>query len=122
MSAKISHELDSRLRSLPPGGRVRALVLLATGVPAAARSRRLSKEERRAALDAVRQAGAGALDSLDEILAGHDGKRLAAGAGSLGTVPIETTVAGILALAESDQVKAILEDQKVTLQAQPGAH
>ena len=69
----------------------------------------------------VRQAGSAALDSIDKILAGHDGKRLANGAGSLGTVPVETTAEGIRALAESDQVKAILEDQKVVFQVGRGA-
>ena len=120
MPTKISRELDSRLRSLPPEGMVRALVLLATGVPAAARSRRLSRDERRSAVAAIRQAGAGALDRIDEILAGHSGTRLAA-AGSLGTIPVETTASGIRALAASDQVKTILEDQKIAFHAGHGA-
>ena len=90
MPEKISREFDSRLETLPPEGKVRALVMLETGIPATARSRRLSREDRRAIAKAMRQAGAGALDSVDEILAAHDGRRLSDGAGSLGTVPVET--------------------------------
>lgn len=121
MPGKISREFDSRLQALPPEGKVRALLLLATGVRTAARSRRLSRKERRATADSMRQAGVAVLDSIDEILAGHDGKRLADGAGSLGTVPVETTVAGIRALAESDRVKAILEDQKIVFHPERAA-
>ena len=48
-------------------------------------------------------------------------KRLTDGAGTVGTVPVETTVAGIRALAESDRVQAILEDQKLVFHPERAA-
>ena len=40
-------------------------------------------------------------------------------ANALGSLPVETTSSGILALAESGHVKAILEDQEFSLLRQP---
>lgn len=114
MVEKISNELKSRLEALNPKSRVQALVILATDLQTPARSRRLSCEERQVIADTIRQTSSEALDTIDQILVGHHGKRLAAGTSSLGTVPVETTVEGIRALAESDRVQAILEDQKIS--------
>ncbi len=69
MPTKISHELDNRLRTLPPEGKVRAVVLLDTGIAPVARTRRLSHEERQSAAGALREAESGALASIDAILA-----------------------------------------------------
>ena len=49
----------------------------------------------------------------DDILTRYDGKRLATSADALGCVPVETVAAGIKALAESEQIEAILEDQPI---------
>jgi hypothetical protein len=39
---------------------------------------------------------------------------------ALGSIPVETTARGIAALAASEHVKAILEDQPISLLAKPG--
>ena len=48
-----------------------------------------------------------------------DGKRLA-NVDALGCIPVEITASGVLALAASEHVKAILEDQPISLLAGPG--
>jgi hypothetical protein len=54
------------------------------------------------------------LADLDEILNDFEGKRLVSAPDALATVPIETTPAGIEALAAPAKVKAVLEDQRIT--------
>ena len=52
---------------------------------------------------------------ISGVLELHGGRCLADAPDALGAVPVETTVAGIKALAASKHVKAILEDQPVSL-------
>ena len=51
------------------------------------------------------------VDEVDGVLGRFDGKRLGDGVTALGTVLVEATPAGILALSESQHVDAVLEDQ-----------
>jgi hypothetical protein len=60
------------------------------------------------------------LPDLDHILERFDGKRLGTSLDALGCIPVETTAEGIYALAASKHVKAILEDQPISLIPQPG--
>ncbi len=55
-----------------------------------------------------------ALQEIDRILAHDQGKRLSEQPDALGTVAVETTPPGVFALAQSDRVKVILEDQGIT--------
>jgi hypothetical protein len=62
----------------------------------------------------MRQAVETALPAVDQILSQHEGRRLPGAMEVLGSIPVETTVAGIRALADSDQIRAIMEDQSVS--------
>lgn len=111
---KISRQFKARLARLGPEQKVRAVVMLATegaDIPS-----RPSRADRQAIQAAIRQAAAAALPDIDRLLAQHGGKRLAAYANALGGIPIETTATGITALTASKYVKAVLEDQAISLQ------
>ena len=111
---KISPAFTARLAHLTPQQTVRAVVLLRSPVsadPTAPRAVRAAK--RQALIEALRHAAAPELLELDQTLERYYGKRLAASVNALGAVPVETTAAGIHALAASPYVKAILEDQTI---------
>lgn len=112
---KISHNFWARLSRLEPRQSVRAVVLLHTQTPIRGTGGQRSPGERRKAVDAARRSAEQALIDVDVILQRHGGRRLAPHPDALGTVPVETTAAGITALAGSRHVKAILEDQPVSL-------
>jgi hypothetical protein len=118
--AKISPEFAARLADLSPGAHVRAILLLQTQAPAGGSETgpsegRQSRDQRRQAMEATRRSAEQALGDIDAILEHYGGKRLANGASVLGSIPIETTAKGIDALAASNHVKAILEDQNASL-------
>ena len=52
-------------------------------------------------------------EGVDEVLARFGGRRLSDAPDALGSLPVETTCAGIHALAECDGVSAVLEDQPI---------
>ena len=112
---KISPQFEARLSQLKPDEKIRAVVLLCPSDSKSQFVRRKGRNNRRALIDAVRQAAENLLPDLDKILEDFDGKRLAASVDALGAIPVETTVAGINALANSEHVKAILEDQPISL-------
>jgi len=112
---KISPQFAARLSRLRPQERVRAVVLLRTAPSGNIRAGRQSGRTRKAAIEAVRKSTTPALPDIDKVLKRHDGQRLATQPDALGTIPVETTPAGISALAASEHVKAILEDQPISL-------
>lgn len=114
LSTKISDEFARRLAHLPAGQSVRAVVMLDTGGQTEPSGRR-GRGQRQAAVAAVRNAADAALPELDTILVSHQGRRLAAHADSLGCIPIEATPETISALVASNRVKAIFEDQPISL-------
>ena len=116
-SAKISGPFAARLSRLPPRQKLRAVLLLRRpdiGKPA-------GRDGREAFVAALRQALTPAVDAVDEILSRHDGRRLADAPDALGSLAVETTPAGIRALAESAYVRAILEDQPLSALSSSGA-
>jgi hypothetical protein len=113
-SKKISSEFSTRLARLEPRDKVHAFVLLRTGGTSSS-SKRQSRAERKAAVEAARKSAERAMTDIDSILKRHDGRRLARRPNALGSMPVETTPAGIKALASSRWVKAILEDQPINL-------
>jgi pimeloyl-ACP methyl ester carboxylesterase len=117
--AKIGAEFAARLARRKPQQKVRAIVLLGTDVAGETPARRQSRAEQQTLIEARRKSAEPALIEIDKTLARHDGKRLATSISTLGTVPLETTAAGIKALATSQYVKAILEDQAISLLAKP---
>jgi hypothetical protein len=117
LAGKISPELERRIARLPPASKVSALVVLhrGNGTDGTKRRERLSSSGRAARAAAVHEVAELALPEIDAILARHHGKRLTAHVGPLGYVPIEATPAGLKALASSDLVVAVLEDQPISL-------
>jgi hypothetical protein len=111
--SKISREFASRLDRLRPRQKIRAIVMLDAGQRSA--PTRNGARARGAAVAAVRDAADTALPDIDVILERHDGRRLSAHADALGCLPVEVTVDGIAALARSKHVKAIFEDQPISL-------
>ena len=112
--AKISPEFSARLARLGPREMIRAVVMLRTedaGVPS---GRRQSHGNRQAVIAAVRESAEQALGDVDRILKRFHGQRLVANPDVLGCVPVETNPAGLTALAASDHVEVILEDQAVS--------
>lgn len=112
---KISSEFMARLGRLKPAEKVRAVVMLHTPDAGSTGGRRQNAGERRKAVAAVRKSAESALPEIDEILERFGGRRLTGEVDALGTISVETTGAGVGALADSDHVTVILEDQPVTL-------
>ena len=117
--AKISPEFSACLAHLKPQQKIRAVVMLGVDVPGKTPGQCQSRTERQAVIEPIRHSAAPALLEIDDILKHYNGKRLAAGVNALGAVPIETTAAGIHALAGSERVAAIFEDQTLSLLSTP---
>ena len=113
--AKISPELDKRLAVLSVDDRIHAIVLLESPRDRDPEGARPTRAQRRTIMQRLRNHGEQVLPEIDSVLARFSGRRLADQVNALGSLPVETTAAGIRALAESDRVKAILEDQPVSL-------
>lgn len=111
---KMSPEFASRLLRLDPKQKARAIVLLhvesSQKVPV---SRDL--HSRREHSIAVTSEAERLLAHIDAILKRHGGQRLAPKPNVLGSIPVEATADGIRALAQCKHVKAILEDQAISL-------
>ena len=112
---KVSEQFEARLDRLNASEKVRAIVMLQVPIPARRRQMAKRDERRRAQVKSIRLSAGKALAELDDILARYDGKRLAVSIDALGCVPIETTVEGVKAIASSEGVKAVLEDQPIAL-------
>jgi hypothetical protein len=113
--SSISPEFSARLKRLDPQQRMRVIVVLRTAGPPVGGGRRQSPAHRLAQIETMRCSAEQALKEIDGVLERFHGRRLSAEVNALGTVPVETTVAGVKALASSDQVKAVLENQPVAL-------
>jgi len=112
--AKISREFSRRLDRLQPRDKVRAIVMLrAEDDGGGAGGRRPTRAERQDTAEKISQAAEAALPEIDQILERFDGHRLAEHPNSIGAIPVETTVGGVIALADADCVKTILEDQRI---------
>ena len=117
--SKINREFAAQLDRFSPQQKVHAIVLLRTKDGGTAAPQRRSRGDRQATIEAIRQSAEQALEEIDGILERFDGKRLA-DVNALGSIPVETTARGIAALAASEHVKAILEDQPISLLTRPG--
>jgi hypothetical protein len=115
--AKISPELDKRLAALSTEDRIHAIVLLELPRDRDRDSggARPTRAQRREIMHRLRDHGEQVLPEIDSVLTRFGGHRLADQVNALGSLPVETTAAGFRALAASDRVKAILEDQPVSL-------
>ena len=109
----ISEAFASRLSRLKPRQMMRAIVLVEVPPAERDRTRRMTRGERQRATDTLREAAQSALVEVDEILEQFHGKRLEETASALGTILVESTAAGIQALAQSPKIKAVMEDQSI---------
>jgi hypothetical protein len=116
---KISPEFARRLARLAPGAMARAIVLLDTGPAPAPAPGRPSKAERKAIAEAIQAAAAPAVAEVDRLLQRSGGRRLAPGPDLFGSIPVEAPASALLALAGSEHVRALLEDQPVSLMRDP---
>jgi hypothetical protein len=112
---KLSPEFSARLARLGPQQRIRAIVVLRIPETGTSSGQRQSRHERRVQIEAIGKSTEKILPEIDRLLARHEGKRLAPKVDALGCVPVETTPAGIAALADSEHVQSIFEDQAISL-------
>ncbi len=112
---KISPEFLEHLNRLSPEQTIRIIAMLLTKSRKQPSKVRLSPIERDATMKAVLKSGEQAIIEIDAILDQYGGRKLASNPNALGCIPIETTARGIKALATLDKVKAIMEDQPVSL-------
>lgn len=110
---KISRELSVRLGRLDPRAKVRATVILRAKVGAVRGVHRPTSKEREESAKLLKKAAEAALPQIDRILERFDGHRIGERPDALGAIQVETTPDGVKALAASDCVKAILENQKI---------
>ncbi|MEK7399373.1 MAG: hypothetical protein AAB116_20730 [Candidatus Poribacteria bacterium] len=115
---KISNEFDTRLKRLKTKEKVRAIVLLNIKDIDKSNGKRQNRTERLSTIEAIRKASMQTLDGVEEILNRFDGRLLTDYPDALGSIHVEITADGIKALAESDCVRAIIEDQKVYFKSQ----
>jgi hypothetical protein len=98
-----------------PSRIVRAVILLNTTTSSEADGgKRPNRSRREATIDEIRRSASEALSVIDEILTRFDGRRLSDVPTALGTIAVETTGEGIAALAKSEHVKAVMQDQPVS--------
>ena len=112
---KISREFGNRLAGMPPEEKVQAVVVLERNSAKRPTSRRQDRAERALAIEAVKKSAGTALAQMDKTLKEFGGRRLQADLTALGTITVEATPAGIKALALSKGVRAVLEDQRMSL-------
>jgi hypothetical protein len=115
----ISAEFARRLARLAPEAMIRAIVVLDIGTPPAAASGRPSKAGRKAIAESIQSAAAPALAEVDRVLEGSGGRRLATRPDLFGSIPLEAPASALLALAASPHVRALLEDQPLSLLRKP---
>lgn len=111
---KISSEFAHRLSSLQPQQKVRVIVMLKldnAGINPG--GRRQSLAERKAQIEAIGKSAKQALSYIRKIIQDFGGKQLADSPNALGSIPIEISAAGVNALAQSDAVSAVMEDQPI---------
>ncbi len=110
---KISPEFAARLNSYPPTQKVRAIVLLKSNNNIANNSHRQTPMARKAARQAMQDSVKQSFQIVDRLIQDYNGQKLAPHPDAFGAIPLEITPPGIQALALSDAVKAIIEDQKI---------
>ncbi|MEB3887186.1 DNA primase [Lyngbya sp. CCY1209] len=110
---KISPEFAARLANLNSRDRIRVLVFLRVPKGDRDRQERLTPEERKDRIEAVKAAAEASLDRIRPIVERHGGQILDENPSLLGTIPVEITVAGVYEICKSDAVEAIVEDQGI---------
>lgn len=110
---KISSEFACRLNNLAPQQKVCIIVFLKLENLDQPINSRQSRIERKAAMEGIRNSAKQALSYIHKILQDFGGRQLADSPDALGCIPVEISAAGVEALAESDAVKAVVEEQEI---------
>lgn len=111
---KISPEFAARLNSYPPTARVRVIVLLkSANLQITNNSQRQNRLERKAAIKVMQDSVKQSWEIVDRLITNFDSKKLATKPDVFGAIPLEITPPGVRALALSDAVKAVIENQKI---------
>jgi hypothetical protein len=110
---KISSEFAARLTHLEPQQKIRVIVLLQIQGAEDLTEKRPSRSDRQTKINEVRTRADRAFGHIDGIIQRFNGQPLVQRPDLLGAIPIEITVAGVKALAESGAVKAVIEDQAI---------
>ncbi|MEB3192334.1 MAG: hypothetical protein VKL42_18485, partial [Snowella sp.] len=111
---KISPEFATRLMTLEPRQKIRIIVLLQ--IPKTESNKTVkpqTRAERQNTIQSVRNSASQALANITNILQKFEGKTLTEQPDLLGSIPIEITAPGVTALAQSNAVKTIIEDQPI---------
>jgi hypothetical protein len=66
-------------------------------------------------LEAIRRHAEVGLPDIDRVLDKFGGRRLSSEVDALGGVAVETTAAGFLGLTSLGRVRAVLEDQEISI-------
>ena len=111
---KISSEFSDKLDRLDPKEKVRIVLMLFKSEGKKITPRK-SRIERKNAMNSILESSKKAVPEIDKILKRYGGEKLASSPDVLGSIPVETTVAGVNALARLKDVKAIVEDQPISL-------
>ena len=110
---KISPQFAARLKNYSPEQKLQVIVLLKSNNNIADNSQRQSRIARKAAIKASQNLVTQAALEIEHIIQDYAGKTLDKQPNVLGTITVEITPPGIQALALSDSVKAIIENQKI---------
>ena len=94
---------------------VRAIVVLETERTSEGIGRRALRRQRKELTEAAERAVEAATDDITEIVEKFGGHLLISKLDTLSSLAVETTPAGIKALADCPIVRAILEDQSISL-------
>jgi hypothetical protein len=117
--SKISAELARRSARLAPDSMARAVVLLDDGQSPVATPGRASRAARKEIAGTIQTAAGFAIAEVDQLLARSGGRRLGAGPDVFGSIAVEAPATALLDLARSEHVRALLEDQPVSLMREP---
>ena len=109
---KISAEFARHLESLGPREKIRAIVMVGPQQHNKNIDRRTTSG-RTTIIHAIRCSAEKVLPRIDTVLKRHQGRRLSESVDSLGSIAVETTAAGINALADLEPITVILEDQRL---------
>jgi hypothetical protein len=115
MPATIAETLRSKLRHARPNERLRVLVVLDLREFPDFETRNRRGAQRKRIIAEAKSAADSALPDIASVLRKYGGTRLRESSDALGTIPVETTPAGVRALADMSAVQSILEDQPLTL-------
>ncbi|WP_017315273.1 hypothetical protein [Mastigocladopsis repens] len=110
---KISSEFACRLSHLAPQQKISVIVFLKLENLDQSICSRQSRAERKAAMEGIRNSAKQALGYIHKIIQDFGGIQLAESPDALGSIPVEISAAGVEALAESDVVKAVVEEQEI---------